>query len=231
MIAIRKSEERGHFDHGWLNTFHTFSFGAYRDPRHVGFSVLRVMNEDRVQPGSGFGTHGHRDMEIISYVLDGALEHRDSMGNGSVLRRGWFQRMTAGRGVEHSEFNHSPSDPLHFYQIWIIPEREGIEPGYEERDFSSTIEGGWQLVASRDGRNGSLTVHQDVDIHLARLVAGEQCDRDLRSGRRVWLQMVRGAVRLQDALLSAGDGVAVTDESSLTLLPESDAEMLLFDLP
>jgi redox-sensitive bicupin YhaK (pirin superfamily) len=231
MIKVRKSEDRGHFDHGWLDTRHTFSFGGYRDPALTGFRALRVMNEDRVRPGEGFGTHGHRDMEIISYVLDGALEHRDSLGNGSVLRRGMFQRMSAGTGVRHSEFNHASDAPVHLYQIWLLPEREGIEPGYEEKVFANGEKRNrLRLVAARDGRDGALTVHQDVGIYLAQIEAGRAVRHGLAAGRHAWVQVLRGAVTLSGVALEAGDGAAVSDETELEIAAHDEAEVMLFDL-
>jgi redox-sensitive bicupin YhaK (pirin superfamily) len=231
MIKIRKSEDRGRFDHGWLDTRHTFSFGDYQDPEQTGFRALRVMNEDRVRPGEGFGTHGHRDMEIVSYVLEGALEHRDSMGNGSVLRRGMFQRMSAGTGVLHSEFNHSSSEPVHFYQIWLLPERAGIEPGYEDKQFSNGEKRNrLRLVAAADGRDGALRVHQDAEIYLAEIADGREVRHALAEGRHAWVQVLRGAVTLNDVALKAGDGAAVSDETDLRIAAESEAEVMLFDL-
>lgn len=231
MITIRRGGDRGHFDHGWLNTYHTFSFGSYHEPEHMGFRTLRVINEDRVQPGQGFGTHGHRDMEIISYVLAGALEHRDSLGNGSVLRAGDFQRMTAGSGVEHSEFNHSKTEPVHFYQIWIRPNERGLTPSYEERHPPETTEAtGMRLVASPDGRDGSLTIHQDAFVYLARVGEGEPLEHAIEVGRHVWVQVLRGSIRLSDDWLEAGDGAAIREALSLAIRGESDAEIMVFDL-
>jgi redox-sensitive bicupin YhaK (pirin superfamily) len=231
MITLRKREERGHFDHGWLDTNHTFSFGQYLDREHMGFGSLRVINEDRVAPGMGFGRHGHRDMEIISYVIEGAMAHEDSTGTGSTLRAGQFQRMSAGSGIQHSEFNASKTEPLHFYQIWILPEAQGIEPGYEDtpepwNDFAS----GQRLVASRDGREGSLRIHQDVDLYLVRLDAGETLEHALGQGRKAWVQVVRGEVSLNGTSLRASDGAAVEAETSVSLNAESAVEILLFDL-
>lgn len=230
MITVRKSTDRGRFNHGWLDTQHTFSFASYRDPEFMGFRSLRVMNEDKVAPGQGFGTHGHRDMEIISYVLDGALEHKDSMGNGSVIRRGMFQRMTAGSGVQHSEFNHSKDEPLHFYQIWILPERGGIEPGYEELAVPAARDERVQLVASHDGRDGSMTIHQDASLYLIRLEAGESLGRALADSRYGWVQVVSGDVQVNDTALSTGDGASIEDESSLSFVADTPSEILLFDL-
>jgi redox-sensitive bicupin YhaK (pirin superfamily) len=231
MIKLRKREDRGHFDHGWLDTQHTFSFGGYRDPEQMGFRSLRVINEDRVSPGQGFGTHSHRDMEIISYVLDGALEHRDSMGNGSVLRRGMLQRMSAGTGIQHSEFNHSSLDPVHFYQIWLLPERDGLEPSYEELDFNGVQQPNqFQLVASRDGRAGALTLHQDAELHLAKIEPGQAVAYAPHTGRHAWVQVLRGGAKINGHVMQAGDGVAVSEESTLTVQAEQEAEVLLFDL-
>ena len=202
MLQIRRSDDRGHFDHGWLNTYHTFSFGHYRDPNHVAFRSLRVMNEDRVAAGAGFGEHGHADMEIISYVLEGGLEHRDSMGNGSVLGPGMFQRMSAGTGVQHSEFNTSQTEPLHFYQIWVLPERPGIEPGYEEHAVSEAdVRNRLHLVAARTPSDGAMRVHQDVSLYLGRFDAGVQHEHELAEGRHAWVQVTRGAIALNGVRL------------------------------
>jgi quercetin 2,3-dioxygenase len=232
MITVRRASERGHGQHGWLDTRHTFSFSDYYDPEHMGFRVLRVINEDRVAPGQGFGTHGHRDMEIISYVLDGALAHKDSLGNGSVLRPGEFQCMSAGTGIRHSEFNPSDSEPAHFYQIWLLPEQQGLAPGYDQRAFpEEERRGKLRLVASPDGRDGSLTIHQDARVFLASLGAGERASHDLASGRHAWLQVLRGTVQLGDEPLSAGDGAAASDEPTLAVLATGPCEVMLFDLP
>src|SRR3954454_20676746 len=197
MIQIRRGEERGHFDHGWLDKFHSFSFSDYYDPRQMGFRSLRVINEDRVAPGRGFGMHPHRDMEIVTYVLSGSLAHRDSLGTGSVLRAGELQRMTAGTGIRHSEFNDSTTEPVHLYQIWLLPERRGLEPGYEQRGFADEeFRGGFRVVVSPDGRDGSLTIRQDATLHLARLDAGEAASYVLRPGRHAWVQVLRGGVVL-----------------------------------
>jgi redox-sensitive bicupin YhaK (pirin superfamily) len=231
MIRIRKADERGHFNHGWLDTYHTFSFASYRDPEHMGFRSLRVMNEDRVQPGQGFAAHPHRDMEIVTYVLEGALEHKDNMGNGSALRPGEFQRMTAGRGITHSEFNPSAGELVHLYQIWISPERKALEPSYEQRAFAEDERRNqFRIVASRDGREGSLTVHQDVAIFLSSINAGEQVSHALKMDRHAWLQVLRGAVELNAIRLAAGDGAAVSEETVLAVLATSDSEVMLFDL-
>ena len=228
MINIRKAEERGHFDHGWLDTYHTFSFADYHDPKFMGFRDLRVINEDRVQAGRGFGTHGHRDMEIVTYVLDGELAHRDDMGTGSVIRPGEVQRMSAGTGVLHSEMNPSNQSPVHFLQIWILPERPGIAPGYEQKTFPiDERKGRLRLVASHDGRDGSLTVHQDVDVFTATL-DGRAVSHDFRPDRYGWLQVARGTVDLNGKKLRAGDGAAIEGERKVTL--RGDGEVLLFDL-
>lgn len=232
MLKKRPANERGGGDHGWLNTRHSFSFNDYYDPEYTGFRVLRVINEDRVQPGQGFGTHGHKDMEIISYVLEGALAHKDSLGTGSVLRPGEFQRMTAGTGIQHSEFNPSETEPVHFYQIWIIPERKGLPASYEQRSFpEAERRGRLRLVASPDGRDGSLTVQQDVRVFLSSLGENQQVTHQLGPGRYAWLQVLRGAVQLNDLGLAAGDGVAVSEESALMVRATEPSEVMLFDLP
>ena len=231
MMQVRRSHERGHFNHGWLDTYHTFSFGDYNDPEHHQFRALRVMNEDRVQPGQGFGMHPHRDMEIVTYVLEGALEHRDSMGNGEVLRAGELQRMTAGTGVLHSEFNPSETEPVHLYQIWLFPERKGLKPGYEQRGFADAEKHDrWRLVASHDAREGSLRIHQDADLFLARLDPAQRLQHVLKPGPHAWLQVLRGEVELQGTALRAGDGAAISKESTLEVRALSPAEVLLFDL-
>jgi len=232
MITIRPARERGHGQHGWLDTRHTFSFNDYYDPRHMGFRVLRVINEDRVQPGQGFGAHDHRDMEILSHVLDGALAHRDSLGNGSVLRPGEFQCMTAGTGIRHSEFNPSEAEPVHFYQIWLLPDRPGLSPRYDQRAFSEDERRGrLRVVASPDGRDGSLTIHQDAEVLLSSLGAGERVTHGLGPGRHAWLQVLRGAVQLNRVTLTVGDGSAVSDEPSLTIRANEPFEVMLVDLP
>jgi redox-sensitive bicupin YhaK (pirin superfamily) len=231
MIRVRNAAERGHFDHGWLDTWHTFSFADYYDPDHLGFRALRVINDDRVQPGAGFGMHGHRDMEIVTYVLEGALEHRDSLGNGSVLRAGELQRMTAGTGVRHSEFNPSATAPVHLYQIWLLPERKGLQPSYEQRPFAEAERRGrLRLVASPDGADGSLTIRQDARLYLSALQGGETVPHALGPGRHAWLQVLRGRVTLNGQSLSAGDGAAVSDEGRLEIGGQGAAEVLLFDL-
>jgi redox-sensitive bicupin YhaK (pirin superfamily) len=230
MITIRRARERGHFDHGWLNTFHTFSFADYHDPDHMGFRSLRVINEDRVAPGQGFGAHRHRDMEIVSYVLEGALAHRDSMGNSGVIRPADVQRMSAGTGVQHSEFNGSESEPVHFLQIWILPRERGVAPGYEQKTFpTESKRGRLRLVGSPDGRNGSVTIGQDVEIYSAVLDSGEAVRASLAPGRHAWLQVARGDVEVNGNAVSAGDGAAVSGEHDLAMNGRG-AELLLFDL-
>jgi redox-sensitive bicupin YhaK (pirin superfamily) len=230
-VAIRPSEARGHANHGWLDSHHTFSFAHYYDPKHMGFGPLGVINEDRVQGGSGFPTHGHSDMEIISYVLDGALEHKDSIGTGSVIRRGDVQRMSAGTGVRHSEFNHSAAEPVHFLQIWIEPETKGLEPSYEEKYFDDDEKRGkLLLIASRDGREGSITVHRDVDLYATILSPDQTLTHRVAEGRGVWLQVARGTIALNGQVLKAGDGVAVTAADKLQIEGRREAEVLLFDM-
>ena len=231
MQKLRSSDARGHANLGWLDSWHSFSFGQYFDPKHMGFGPLRVINEDRVNPGSGFDTHGHKDMEIISYVLDGALEHKDSLGSGSVIHPGEVQLMTAGSGIRHSEYNPSKTDPVHFLQIWITPETEGLAPGYQQKHFApEESEGRLRLVASRDGRNASLTIHRDADFYMARLDGDQSLRHQLAPGRIAWLQVARGALRLNGEALAAGDGVAIEDETSLVLNHGEGAEILLFDM-
>ncbi|HXX32725.1 MAG TPA: pirin family protein [Myxococcaceae bacterium] len=231
MITIRRAEDRGHANHGWLDTRHTFSFADYDDPDQMGFRALRVINEDRVQPGQGFGTHAHRDMEILSYVLEGALAHKDSIGTGSTIRPGDVQRMSAGTGVAHSEFNASKTEPVHFLQIWIHPERPGIRPGYEQKTFPEAEKRGrLRLVASRDGRDGSLTIHQDAAVYAGLLDAGERAELPLGKGRHAWVQAARGEVELDGQRLTAGDGAAVSGESALRLEGVRQGEVLVFDL-
>jgi quercetin 2,3-dioxygenase len=231
MLSLRRSEERGHVDHGWLNTYHTFSFADYHDPAEMGFASLRVINDDRVQPGQGFGMHGHRDMEIITYILDGALEHKDSMGNGSVIRPGDVQRMSAGRGVLHSEFNPSRSDPVHLLQIWIEPNVRGIQPGYEEKRFSDADKKGrLRLVASPDGRDGSVTIHQDALVYASLLDQGDAVTHRLAPGRKAYVHVARGALEVNGVRLADGDGLKVSDEDAIALTNARKAEVLLFDL-
>lgn len=230
MIQVRKARQRGRAHYDWLDTQYSFSFADYFDPAHMGFRALRVMNEDRIDAGRGFPTHPHRDMEILTYVLSGSLEHRDSLGNGSVIRAGDLQRMTAGTGIQHSEYNPSRTDPVHLYQIWLLPRERGLKPGYEELPAAERPQAGWQLVAAGDGRNGALTIHQDADVHLGRLAAGETHVHALAPGRHAWLQVVRGQVRSHGSVLDAGDGLAVSDDNGVDVAALSDAEVLLFDL-
>jgi len=231
MIRIRKSKDRGHADHGWLNAYHTFSFSTYQDPEHMRFRSLRVMNEDVVAAGRGFGTHPHNDMEIVTYVLEGSLEHKDSMGNGEVLRPGEFQRMSAGTGITHSEFNPSASEPVHLYQIWLLPDRKGIAPGYEQKRFD---DGGMtnqlRLVASPNAEFGSLRIHQDARIFLSKLEVDKQVTHEVNAGRHAWLQVLRGDISLNEHDLNTSDGAAVSDEALLTIRATTDAEIMLFDL-
>ena len=232
MITLRRSAERGHADHGWLNSYHSFSFASYQDPNHMGFGPLRVINEDRVAPGQGFGTHGHRDMEIISYVLQGALAHKDSMGNGSVLRPGFVQRMSAGKGVSHSEFNDSPNEPVHFLQIWIEPNVLSIAPGYEETTFDDAAKRGTlRLIASPDGQDGSVTIHQDAYLYASLLDGDDGVVHALAQGRNAYVHVVRGSVNVNGQALTSGDAAKLTGETSIELAQAKDAEVLLFDLP
>ena len=231
MITLRKAQDRGHAQHGWLDSWHSFSFGDYYDPKHMGFRALRVINEDRVAPGKGFPTHSHRDMEIVTYVLDGALEHRDSMGNGSVMKSGDVQRMTAGTGVGHSEFNASQTDPVHFLQIWILPESRSLAAGYEQKNFPKPeLQGKLRVVASRDGAGGAVLVHQDVTLLAGSFAAGESAKYALAPGRHAWLHVVRGTLTVNGQELSAGDAIQASEEAALELNGVSDAEVLLFDL-
>ena len=232
MLQIRMNTERGHANHGWLDSHHTFSFADYHDPQQMGFSALRVINEDRVIPGAGFPTHGHRDMEIVSYVLEGALEHKDSMGNGSVIRPGDVQRMSAGTGVRHSEYNASKTEGVHFLQIWILPKAAGIAPGYEQKHFApADLDGKLRLVASPDGRAGSVTIHQDACLYASKLANGAQVEHGLAPGRRAYVHVARGTVTVNDAPLTAGDGARIESESRITFGNANGAEVLLFDLP
>ena len=231
MIEFRRSEDRGYADHGWLKSFHSFSFAGYYDPEHMGFGALRVINDDRVAPGTGFGTHGHRDMEIISYVLDGALAHRDSMGNGSVIRPGDVQRMSAGRGVQHSEFNHERQGETHFLQIWIEPAARGIDPGYEQKRFEAADKRGrLALIASPDGRDGSVTIHQDAYVHAGLFDGTETARLAIAPGRRAYVHVARGAVTLNGARLGTGDAARLTGERELAFEGGEDAEVLVFVL-
>jgi quercetin 2,3-dioxygenase len=231
MINVRRAQERGHFNFGWLDTYHTFSFGDYYDPRFMGFRDLRVINEDWVHPGHGFPTHGHRDMEIVTYVLEGGLEHKDSIGTGSVIRPGEVQRMSAGRGVRHSESNHSESESVHLLQIWIMPDEQGIEPSYEQKNYTDEEKRNQlRLIASRDGRDGSVRIHQNAAIYAALLEPGQEVKHTLRPQRHAWVQVARGAVTLNGQPLEQSDGAAVSDESSLTIAGREASEILLFDL-
>ena len=232
MITLRQSQERGHANHGWLDSYHTFSFANYYDPSHMGFRSLRVINEDRVQAGKGFGTHGHRDMEILTYVLEGALEHKDSIGNGAIVRPGEVQRMSAGTGIMHSEFNSSATEPVHLLQIWILPDRQGLEPSYEQKAFSvAERQGKLRLIAAKDGRDGAVTIHQDVDLYSAVLQPQDRVTYQLQPNRYAWLQVARGVVTLnEDNHLKAGDGVAISTAELLEISSDRDAEILLFDL-
>ena len=231
MMKIRRSHERGHADHGWLDTRFAFSFADYFDPEHVQFRTLRVMNDDRVAGGGGFPTHPHRDMEIVTYVLEGALEHRDSMGNGSVIKPGDVQYMSAGTGVTHSEFNASETEPVHLYQIWMFPEKKGLKPQYDQKNFSAAEKRGkLRLVASPDGRDGSVKIRQDNDLYVTVLGSGESVKHQLESDRHAYVQVARGSVKLNGEKLEAGDGVALSEEASIELTGVNDAEVLLFDL-
>jgi redox-sensitive bicupin YhaK (pirin superfamily) len=231
MLTIRRAEERGAFDHGWLDTRHTFSFAGYQDPRHMGFRNLRVVNEDRVRPGQGFGTHSHRDMEILTYVLEGGLQHRDSTGTGTVIRPEEVQRMSAGTGIAHSEFNASQEEPVHFLQIWILPARPGIAPGYEQKTFPLAGQPGrLHLVASPDGREDSLTLHADARVYAGRLGDGERARLALAPGRAAWVQMARGRARVNGQELKAGDGAGLVEEPEVTVEGIQGAEVLVFDL-
>lgn len=230
MITLRPSDARGHAHHGWLESRHTFSFAGYHDPQHMGFRDLRVINEDCVQPGGGFPTHGHRDMEILSYVVSGALEHRDSMGNGSVIRPGELQRMTAGSGVTHSEYNPSNEEPVRFLQIWLIPEARGLTPSYEQKYFGEERQNRLRLIASQDGRDGSVRVYQNASLYAAVMDDGQALFHTLPQGRHAWLQMIRGRVALNGTEMAQGDGAAVSDIQELGLRALEPSELLLFEL-
>ncbi|HEX6703568.1 MAG TPA: pirin family protein [Albitalea sp.] len=231
MITLRKSDDRGFADHGWLKSFHSFSFADYHDPRHMGFGNLRVINEDRIAPGTGFGAHGHRDMEIVSYVLDGALAHKDSMGNGTTIRPGDVQRMSAGRGVMHSESNHAPDQTTHFLQIWILPDAQGITPGYEQKHFDADSKRGTlRLVASPDGRDGSVTLHADAAMYAGLLDGSESAEIKLDPSRKAYVHVVRGSVNANGKPLAAGDAALLSEESVLRLDQGRDAEVIAFDL-
>lgn len=230
MITIRKAEDRGHANHGWLNTYHTFSFANYYNPKQMGFRSLRVINEDSVSPGAGFGTHGHRDMEIITYVLKGALEHQDSLGTGSIIKPGEVQRMSAGVGIKHSEFNHSQTEPVHLLQIWILPEINGLPASYEQRAFEHAKNPGkLHLVAAKDGRGGAVTVHQDVDLYAAVMEPNQQVIYTLQPQRHAWVQVARGGIILNGLPLTQGDGAAISEEN-IVIEATKESEFLLFDL-
>lgn len=232
MTTLRPSNARGHANHGWLDSYHTFSFANYYDPEHMGVSNLRVINDDTVMPGQGFGTHGHQDMEIVSYVLDGALEHKDSMGNGSVIRPGDIQRMSAGTGVRHSEYNLSPTEPVHFLQIWLVPNRTGVQPGYEQKHFPlADRRGRLVLLVSPDGRDGSLSAHQDGLLYGTLLEAGESVEHPLAAGRRAYVHVARGQLAVNGTPLGSGDGATLDDVDHVHLEGLGHAEVLLFDLP
>jgi redox-sensitive bicupin YhaK (pirin superfamily) len=230
MIRIRKAGDRGHAQYDWLDTWHTFSFDTYHDPAHMGFRSLRVMNEDRVQPGQGFGMHGHRDMEIVTYVLEGALEHRDNMGNGSIIHAGEFQRMSAGTGIQHGEFNPSDTESVHLYQIWLLPATKGLKPSYEERTFSEEEKQGKLLLVASPEDDGSLMIHQDARIYLSTLQVEQEVRHELQAGRHAWVQVLRGSVEINGQRLVTSDGAAVSDESGVTLHATEPAEVMLFDL-
>jgi len=229
MLRVRKAADRGHANHGWLDTWHTFSFDTYHDPAYMGFRALRVINEDHVAGGKGFPTHAHRDMEIVTVVLEGALEHKDSTGGGSVLRPGEVQRMTAGRGIRHSEFNPSPTEPLHLFQIWILPAERGLEPGYEQKDFSDRLRSGELTLAAAPGaRDGAMNIHQDAGVYVAWLKEGKPVAHELAPGRHAWLQVGRKPVKLNGIALAPGDGVAISEETRLDI--SGAGEIILFDL-
>jgi quercetin 2,3-dioxygenase len=230
-IRVRRAADRGHAQYDWLDTWHTFSFDTYYDLAHMGFRSLRVMNEDRVQPGQGFGMHGHRDMEIVTYVLEGALEHRDSLGTGSVIHTGEFQRMSAGTGVEHSEFNPSETQPVHLYQIWLFPAQKGLRPSYEQRTFSEAEKRGRLLLVASPDDDGALMIHQDARVFLSMLEADHEVGHELQSGRHAWLQVLRGSVELNGQTLATSDGAAVSDETGLSIRATDSSEVMLFDLP
>ena len=231
MLKVRKADERGHFDHGWLNTYHTFSFSDYYDPNHMEFRQLRVINEDEVHGGKGFGTHGHKDMEIVTYVLAGALEHKDSMGNGSVMRPGDVQRMSAGTGVTHSEYNHSKDELVHLLQIWITPSKRNLPPSYEQKTFTEEEKSGkLRLIASPDGQDGSVTIHQDARVYASILEAGQTLQYELAPNHHAWLQVAGGSIVVNNEPLKHGDGVAISKETTLTIVGQENAEILLFDL-
>jgi len=231
MIRVRPANQRGITDWGWLDSRHTFSFADYYDPRNLSFRSLRVINDDRVAPGAGFGTHPHRDMEILTWVVEGAIEHKDSMGNGTIIRPGEMQRMTAGTGITHSEFNPDKTNPLRLLQIWILPERKGLKPGYEQKSFTWSGDGEkLKLVASPGARHGSLAIHQDAEVYAARFTGGDQAELPLPAGRHAWVQVVNGSVQVNSTPLAEGDGAALSEEPAVTLAASTDAEVLVFSL-
>ena len=230
MMTLRKANERGHADHGWLDSYHTFSFAGYYDPEHMGYRSLRVINDDKVAPGAGFGTHPHRDMEIITYVLNGALEHKDSMGNGRIIKPGEVQYMAAGTGVQHSEFNPSDKDPVHLLQIWIMPDRKGAKPNYAEKSLAKAAPGKWHLAVSKTGRDGSIAINQDAELHVAKLQPGDAVTHELRPGRHAWVHMAEGELAINGERLNGGDAMAVSDEGRIALVASKDSQVLLFDL-
>jgi redox-sensitive bicupin YhaK (pirin superfamily) len=230
MMKIRRANDRGHANHGWLDTYHTFSFAGYYDPAHMGFRSLRVINDDKVAPGAGFGTHPHRDMEIITYILSGQLEHKDSMGNGRVIQTGDVQYMAAGTGVQHSEFNPSGKEEVHLLQIWIQPDAKGVKPRYAEKSFGKVAPGGLHLVTSKTGRDGSIAIHQDADLWLAKLNAGQNVAHKLASGRNAWVHVAEGNVTVNGQLLQGGDAVALEGETQIEVTAKKPAHVLLFDL-
>ncbi len=230
MFTLRPANQRGHTQLDWLDSWHSFSFDQYYDPKHMGFRTLRVINDDRVAQREGFGMHPHRDMEILTWVLEGALEHSDSMGNGSVIHPGELQKMSAGRGIAHSEYNHSTTEPVHLLQIWILPNQKGVVPSYEQRLFSEEVNGKLRLVASPDGRENSIVLLQDAELYIARLKAGQKVSHELKPGRYAWMQVARGAASLNGVEMRAGDGAAASDEKKLDITAKEDAEILLFDL-
>ncbi|MEG3438109.1 pirin family protein [Pannus brasiliensis CCIBt3594] len=231
MITLRKSNDRGHANHGWLDSYHTFSFAGYFDRQHMNFRSLRVINEDRIAGGAGFDTHGHRDMEIVTYVLDGELEHKDSLGTGSIIRHGEIQRMSAGTGIFHSEFNHSPQNPIHLLQIWIVPDRTGIEPSYEQKSIGlEKNPGTLQLIVSPTGEGNAVKIHQDVNLYAGILPSRTSLVQELATGRHAWIQVARGAITVNGETLRAGDGAAISEEGKVAIESLDDAEILLFDL-
>ena len=231
MITIRRAKDRGHANHGWLDSHHTFSFADYYDPEHMGFRALRVINDDRVKGGNGFGSHPHRDMEIISYVLEGALAHKDSTGTGAVIKPGDVQRMSAGSGVAHSEYNASKTETVHFLQIWLLPDKRGIEPSYEQKTFTDADKRGrLRLVAARDARDGAVKIHTDASLYAGLFAAGESAELALASGRHAWVQVARGEVKVNGNVVKDGDGVAFTDEAKVIVEGTADGEVLVFDL-